>query len=112
MIIKNPQPYPSKNESWPTHIAAGGIHNTDTAPDIHAIPKREKAVLQEWMPPRPEEWTPPPYWRSLLHLEETKLERVSKRWFSRVLVAAMILYVLIITSIFLWKLLMIVIALK
>jgi hypothetical protein len=106
MIIKKPQPFP---EPWPTHIVTEEeIYNTDTSPDIHAIPKeeakQEKSVLQQWMPPA--------YWHPVLPQEDTKLEQVCKRWFSRLLIAAMILYVLLLTSIFLWKLLMIVIALK
>ena len=110
MIIKKPQPFP---EPWPTHVVTEEIHNADTSPEMQSIPKEEvkrgKAVLQEWMPPQ-HAWTPPAYLHPLSEAD-TKIEQI-KRWFGRILIASMIIYVLLITSIVLWKLLMIVIALK
>ena len=113
MIIKNPQPFP---EQWPTsHLAIEEIYNTDTSPDMQAIPKeeakREKAVLQEWTPPQ-HEWTPPAYFQSSSQVEETRFERICKTWFVKIMFVLLILYVLALISIFLCKLFMLVVALK
>lgn len=97
MLLRNPLPDPEFTRRF----------DEPTQPQIPAMPKMELQVL-----PQRQEWTPPPYWRNLLQLEETKLERACKRWFSRLILIAAIFYILALVSVFLWKLLLMVIALK
>lgn len=111
MILKSPLPF-----EWHTSTFEE-IQKVDTAPEMPAVNMntRNKVVLREddWQPqPSPQEWTPPPYWKNLLHMDESRFEQECKKWFFRTLTIAMILYVLTIASIFLGKLLMIVIELK
>jgi len=89
MLLRDPQPYPDFTRKFdePTQI------------EIPAIPRQQ-------------EWTPPRYWRELLQVEETKFERAYKTWFVKVLFVLGTLYLLAVVSIFLYKLLMLVIALK
>lgn len=89
MLLQNHLPYPdlTRKSNEPTEI------------EIPAIPKQQ-------------EWMPPPYWKDLLMVKEARFEAACKKWFTRFIVVSMILYVTIITSIFLWKLLLMVIALK
>jgi len=125
-MIRDPRPYPSKAslDPWPTHfvitddtLQPQDIHKIDTTPNIPAIPKMQqeqnynnKAMLQEWAPQ--EIWTPPPYWRELLVVQETKWERICKAWFIKLFFMMLILYVIVIISIFLYKLLILVINTK
>lgn len=99
MILRNPLPDPDLIRRF---------NEVDTLREIPAIP----ALVPKRSIPQPDDWTPPPYWKNLLHMEESKLEQACKKWFTRVILVATILYVLTLVSIFLWKLLLMVIALK
>ena len=89
MLLRNPQPDPEFRRRF----------NEPTAIEIPAIPKQQ-------------DWTPPRYWRELLQVEETKFERLCKTWFVKSLFVLGTLYLLAVVSIFLYKLLMLVIELK
>ena len=107
MIIKNPLPF----DAWPnSHFE--DLQNVDTSPELPSINKRNKVFLQDLQPLPQEAWTPPPYWKNLLYMEESKFEQECKKWFFRTITIAMLLYVLAIASIFLFKLLILVINLK
>lgn len=99
MILRNPLPDPDLIRRF---------NEVDTLREIPAIP----ALVPKRSLPQPDSWTPPPYWKNLLHMEESKFEQSCKKWFFRVITIAMILYVLAIASIFLGKLLVLVINLK
>lgn len=99
MILRNPLPDPDLIRRF---------NEVDTLREIPAIP----ALVPKRPLPQPDDWTPPPYWKNLLHMEESKFEQSCKKWFFRVITIAMILYVLAIASIFLGKLLVLVINLK
>lgn len=109
MIIRNPLPF----DSWPNSTFEE-IQKIDTIPEMPAINNRNKAVVRDLLqyPPPYQEWTPPPYWRDLLEVQETKFERACKAWFVKMLFVFAILYIIALISIFLWKLLMVVIALR
>lgn len=99
MILRNPLPDPDLIRRF---------NEVDTLREIPAIP----ALVPKRSLPQPDDWTPPPYWKNLLHMEESKFEQACKKWFFRVITIAMLLYVLAIASIFLGKLLVLVINLK
>lgn len=107
MIIRDPLPF----DKWPNSTFEE-IDQVTTTPEMPIVNGRNKVVVRDlWQPPQ-EEWTPPPYWKELLYVEQTKFERTCKTWFVKIMFVFGTLYVLALISIFLWKLLMVVIALR
>ena len=103
MLLRNPQPDPefSRRFGMPTEI------------EIPAMPKqqewrRKQPTMEFPAIPKQQEWTPPPYWRELLHVQETKFERRCKEWFVKALLVLGSLGFLALVSIYLFKLLMMV----
>lgn len=102
MILKSPLPF-----EWHTSTFEE-IQKIDTAPEMPAINTRNKVVLREdWQPqPPPEEWAPPPYWKSLLHMDESRFEQECKKWFARAMVVVILVSIFILSCIFLLHLIM------
>ena len=115
MLLRNPQPDPEFTHRFgvPTEL------------EIPAMPKQQAWTppkqQQEWRPKRPtieipaipkqqvqQEWMPPPYWRELLHTEETKFGRKCREWFVKALLVLGTLGSLALISIYLFKLLVMV----
>lgn len=108
MILKNPLPF----NPWP-NATFEEIQKIDTAPEMPAVNNRNKVVLRDmWQPPPPQEWTPPPYWRNLLHMDESKFEQECKKWFARAMVVIILVSIFLLSSMFLFKLIMLVADLK
>lgn len=97
MILRNPLPDPELTRRF---------NDVETLETPALIPRQPRPQLS------PDPWTPPPYWKNLLYMEESKFEQICKKWFLRVIVVAASLYLLALVSIFLWKVLMMVVSIK
>lgn len=114
MILKDPHHLPRKNEnvdeSWPTSsffLGSKEIYEVNTSPNVPAVETKERAIVKTvHTDPQPEVWIPP----VRMHATESEFEHWVKKWFVKMIFAALILYVFVIISIFLFKLLIVVIA--